>query len=150
MTMKFDLLYMSFLMYIISYYSKLKFCSLMQTIGAAFCRKDLYIQGSNLSLAIWVRVLTSPLINIILILDFRIPFHLLAYEYSLSFSVSFFMRRGQIANSAASNVISVIVLQSSLFVRENFMSFPLLYWINNNYGFCMCSMILWLTENKNN
>lgn len=26
----------------------------LQTIGAAFCRKDLYIQGRNLSLAIWV------------------------------------------------------------------------------------------------
>ena len=25
-----------------------------QTIGAAFCRKDLYIQGKSLSLAIWV------------------------------------------------------------------------------------------------
>ena len=30
----------------------------LQTIGAAFCRKDLYIQGRNLSLAIWVRLWT--------------------------------------------------------------------------------------------
>lgn len=34
----------------------------LQTIGAAFCRKDLYIQGRNLSLAIWVGFFISVVV----------------------------------------------------------------------------------------